>query len=347
MLRPRISVSALVLLLALPCAGCDQVTDLLEKGAEAVGEASNAAATADLTEDDKLGMKLQGYIDCINGPSSSILDAADRYASWVDIDAGVTGKERNIYGIYDHELNATCVEGIATSTEAEPRDAELEKAGTDWLVQYKAVTPLIHTAYEYYDHDDYKDDGFSKGKEMHEPLAEAIGAFQDADQVLRKAVAEKNDALQVRRLAQLEKDEGRKLRFQQANVMAQAKLLMAAGDAPSLEAMDLEKFDKALNAYDAALEEADKYVKANEAEADTVMMFDSFVDTAQSYLKASKELMRRKRDNTPFTKSELDRLGGSGGWMIEGSPDKVSRAYNDLVNRSNGLNWTSYNPAGR
>jgi hypothetical protein len=72
MLRPRISVSALLLLLALPCAGCDQVTDLLEKGAEAVGEASNAAATADLTEDDKLSMKLEAYIDCINGPSSSV-----------------------------------------------------------------------------------------------------------------------------------------------------------------------------------------------------------------------------------------------------------------------------------
>lgn len=346
MLRPQRYASALLLILALPVGGCDQVTDLLEKGAEAVGEASNAAATADLTEDDKLGIKLQGYIDCINGPSSSILDAADRYASWVDIEKGVTGKERNVYGIYDHELNATCVEGIATANDSEPHDAGLEKAATEWLAAYKAAQPLIHDAHEYYDHDDYKDDAFAKGKEMHDGLAKAIGAFQDADQALRKAVGEQNDALQVRRLEQLEKDEGRKLRFQQANVMAQAKQLMAAGDAPTLDALDLERFDKALKAYDAALEEADKYVKANEAEADTVMMFDSFIDTAESYLKASKELMRRKRDNKAFTKSELQRLGGSAGWMVEGSPDKVSRAYNDLVNRSNGLNWMSYNPNG-
>lgn len=129
--------------------------------------------------------------------------------------------------------------------------------------------------------------------------------------------------------------------------MAQAKLLMAAGDAPTLVALDLERFDKALKAYDAAHEEADRYVKANEAETNTVMMFDSFIDTAESFLKASKELMRRKRDDKPFSKSELQRLGGSGGWMLEGSPDKVSRAYNDLVNRSNGLNWMNYNSAGR
>lgn len=347
MLRARNYAAALLLILALPAVGCDQVTDLLEKGAEAVGEASNAAATADLTEDDKLGIKLDGYISCINGPSSSILDAADRYASWVDIETGVTGKEKNVYGIYDHELNSTCVEGIATATASEPHDEALEKAGTEWLAAYKAVTPLIHDAYEYYDHDDYKDDAFAKGMELHDGLAKAIGSFQDADQALRKAVAEQNDALQIRRLDQLEKDEGRKLRFQQANVMAQAKKLMAAGDAPTLEALDLERFDKALKLFDAALEEADKYVKANEAEADTVMMFDSFIDTAETYLKSSKDLMRRKRDKKAFTKSELSRLGGSGGWMVEGSPDKVSRAYNDLVSRSNGLNWMSYNPAGR
>jgi len=333
-----------LLLCALVLGGCDKVTEILEKGAEAVGDASNTATTANLSEDDKLGMKLQGYIDCINGPSSRVLDAADRYASWVDIEKGVTGEERNVYGIYDHELDTTCVEGITTSNDAEPDDPEMEKIATTWVESYKAVQPLIHDAYEYYDREDYKDDGFAKGKEMHDGLAKAIGAFQDADQALRRMVGDKNDALQARRLEQLEKEEGRKLRFQQANVMAKAKVLMAAGDAPSLEAIDLERLDQSLTAYDTALEEATKYVKANAAEADTVMMFDSFIDTAEEFLKASKELMRRKRDEKAYDKTELSRLGTSAGWMVEGSPDKVSRAYNDLVNRSNGLNWMNYNP---
>jgi hypothetical protein len=329
---------------ALSLAGCDQVTDLLEKGAEAVGEASNTAATANMSEDDKLGAKMEGYIDCINGPSSRVLDAAERYASWVDIKGGVTGEEKNVYGIYDHELNQSCVDGINNANAAEPKDEALEKAATAWLDAYKAVQPLIHDAHDYYDREDYKDDGFAKGKEMHDGLAAAISAFQDADQALRRVVGDKNDALQARRLEQLEKEEGRKLRFQAANVMAKAKELMAAGDASSLDALDLERFDKALKAYDAALEEADKYVKANEAEADTVLLFDSFVDTGEDYLKAAKEMMRRKRDNRAYDKMERSRLGTPSGWMVEGSPDKLSRAYNDLVNRSNGLNWMNYNP---
>ncbi len=324
--------------------GCDKVTELLEKGAEAVGEASNAGSTANLSEDDKLGMKLQGYIDCINGPSARVLDAADRYASWVDIEQGVTGEESNVYGIYDHELDQTCLDGLGSSNDAEPEDADLETAATAWADAYKAVQPLIHDAHDYYDREDYKDDKFAKGKEMHDGLAKAIGAFQDADQALRKMVGQKNDDLQERRLEQLEKDEGRKLKFQQANVMAKAKALMNAGDAHTLEALDLKRLDETLTAYDAALEEADKYVKANTAEADTVLLFDSFIDTAEDFLKAAKEMMRRKRDNKAYDKTELSRLGTSAGWMVEGSPDKLSRAYNDLVNRSNGLNWMNYNP---
>ncbi len=334
-----------ILLCALALAGCDQITELLEKGAEAVGEASNTASTAPMTEDDKLNAKMQGYIDCINGPSSRVLDAADRYASWVDIDKGVTGEEKNVYGIYDHELDESCVEAINTANATEPKDDGLEKAAAQWLAAYKAVQPLIHDAHDYYDREDYKDDGFAKGKDMHDGLAKAIGAFQDADQALRRVVGDKNDALQARRLERLEKEEGRKLRFQAANVMAKAKELMAAGDAATLEAIDLERLDKALKAYDTALEEAEEYVKANEAEAATVLLFDSFIDNGEGYLKAAKELMRRKRDSRAYDKMELSRLGSSSGWMVEGSPDKLSRAYNDLVNRSNGLNWMNYNPS--
>jgi hypothetical protein len=356
MSRSQTTLTAVLLTLA-TLTGCDQVTDLLEQGAEVAAEAANDAANgaanaaadaagAALSEDDKLGMKLSGYIDCINGPSSSVLDSASRYFQWVDREKGLTGKERNVYGLYDHDLHTTCVEGIAKSNDADPDDPELEKAATAWLDAYKAVQPLIHDAYGYYDEEDYKDDDFAKGKEMHDGLVKAFDAFREADLALRNVVAAKNDALQERRLAQLEKDEGRKLRFQQANLMAKAKVLMAATEAPSFEALDLPKLEKALEAYSAALDETEKYVKANEAEADTVMMFDSFVSEAGDFRKTAKELMRRKRDNKGFSKSELRKIGTSAGWMVDGSPDKLNRDYNDLVNRSNGLSWTRYNPAG-
>ncbi len=346
MSRSLLLAPTILFTLAAPSTGCDQVLELAKQGAEAVGEADNAVADASLSDDDKLGMKLEGYIACINGPSPRVLDAADRYAGWVDIDAGVTGKESSVQGIHDHELDSTCVEGIATSNDAEPDDPELEKTATAWLEAYKAVQPLIHDAHSYYDQKDYKDDDFAKGKEMHAPLAKAIGAFQDADQALRKQVSEKNDALQLRRLEQLEKEEGRKLRFQNANIMAKAKVLMAAGDVPTLEALDLDALDKALTEFEKAHDEADTYVKANEAEADSVTLFGSFIDKGGDLLKAAKALKRRKRDNEPYSDSELRQLGGGSGWMVEGSSAKLNHTYNDLVSSSNRLSWNFYKPNG-
>ena len=339
---PRYSLA--LVLCAIGLTGCDQVTEMLEKGAEMAGDASSAAAG--MTEDDKLGMKLDGYIGCINGASGSVLDSADRYASWVDIEAGVTGKEKNVYGLYDHELDQSCVDGINNANAADPDDPALEGAANAWLAAYQAIQPKIHDAYEYYDHEDYKDDAFAKAKEMHEGLASGFAAFQTADQAFRKVVSDKNDGLQERRLAQLEKEMGRKLQFQNANVMAKAKHLMEVGDVHGLENLDLAEFEKVLEAYDKAVSEAEDYVKANESEADSVMMFDSFVDSAEDYLKAAKELKRRKRDNKPYTDFEKRQLGGSAAWMVEGSMGKMSRAYNDLVGRSNGLGWHNYKPNG-
>lgn len=339
MLRPSVLALGIVTM-----TGCEQVTNLLERGADVAGIPARSSS-AHLSADDELGIKLAAYIDCFNGPSSRVLDAADRYASWADPDAGVTGEERNVYGIYDHDLDEACVEGIATANAAEPEDADLEALADAWLSAYRTVQPLIHDAHDYYDRDEYEDDGFEKGKKMHAGLVEALGAFQDADRAFRRAVGAKNDALHTRRLQQLETDEGRALRFQHANVLARAKALWAACDAASLEALNREQLDDALASYQGALDEAEAYVEAHHAEADSVVLFDTFIDDGVALLTAAKELARRKRDGNAFTESERARLGAGSGWMVEGSPDAVSEAYNDLIGRSNGLNWMRYDPA--
>ena len=73
-----------------------------DKLAEAVADKAAAAAAdaqqAGMTEDDKLGNKLAGYIDCINNTSRRIGDAEDRYLDWVDPKVGITGKRRTSTG---------------------------------------------------------------------------------------------------------------------------------------------------------------------------------------------------------------------------------------------------------
>ena len=45
--------------------------------------------------------------------------------------------------------------------------------------------------------------------------------------------------------------------------------------------------------------------------------------------------MRRIRDKTPYSQGDKMMLSGGGGWMVEGSPARLLRDYNQLVEAYN------------
>ena len=151
MMFQRTKVAVLVLGLG-AWTGCDKL-------AEAVADKAAAAAVdaqeAGMTEDDKLGNKLAGYIGCINNTSRSVTDAKDRYFDWVDEKAGITGKETSVYGVYEVSDPSTCVTGIKTAADAEPEDAELEGAAAEYLAALEAAMPVINEAHKYYEDENY------------------------------------------------------------------------------------------------------------------------------------------------------------------------------------------------
>jgi hypothetical protein len=321
-----------------------------DKLAEAVADKAAAAAVeaqqAGLTEDDKLGNKLAGYIDCINNTSRRIGDAEDRYLDWVDPKVGITGKEKNVYGLYEISDQSTCITGIKTAADAEPDDPETEAAATEYLAALEAVMPLVNEAHKYYDEEDYKDDKFAKGKELHPKLVAAFEKFGTADDKFRKLVVDKNEALQERELARVEKEEGKKLSFHNKFVMSKAKKLVEASDVKDLKELDLAKYEVVLGEFEKAVDELEAYVKDHKAEADSVSMFSSFVSKAGEMRKAAKDLMRRKRDKPEFTPDEIEYLNQGHTHLVEGNPGAVLKVYNDLVSDSNRLNWHFYKPDG-
>jgi hypothetical protein len=333
---------ATVVAIALGITGCDQFVEALQQGAEAAAN-NTAPGEQPLTEDDKLGNKLNGYIECINNTSRRVTDTAQRYGSWVDANKGLTGQEQNVYGLYEVDDQKTCVDGIKTSAEAEPRDAELEKAGAEYAAAFAEVQPVIAEAYKYYQEKNYEDDKFAKGKELHPKLEAGFKKFIEADQKLRAEVEKRNEGLQQRELERVEKEQGRKLLFHTKNVMAKAKNVVAASNVPDWKDLDLAKFEPLFEEFEKALDECEKYSKDHKAETDSITMFSSFTSGAGEFKMATKEMIRRKRDNKEYTDSEKS-------WMasnpegVEGHPAKVSKTYNDLVSTSNSLNWHWYKP---
>jgi hypothetical protein len=122
------------------------------------------------------------------------------------------------------------------------------------------------------------------------------------------------------------KKEGRKARYHVEMLMIQAKGLARAlqADKPDLAAIA------------PALSDVEGTVKALEAvPADDGKLGSFFLGSAKTFLASAKQLMRRIRDKTPYSTGDRMMLNAGSGWMIEGSPPRLLRDYNALIEAYN------------
>ncbi len=194
-----------------------------------------------------------------------------------------------------------------------------------------ALEPLLKETDDYYRQEDYKDDRMAKGRSLHPRLVAAWDAFASADKNLRGGVEAINDKRAAERLAAIEAAEGRKARYHVEALMIHAKRVLRAQNA--------DKPDVA--AITTALTDYENSVKALEAlPAGESKIGSFFIGNAKSYLTSAKQLMRRIRDKVPYSQGDRMMLSGGGGWMVEGSPPRLMRDYNALVeayNRGTGI----------
>jgi hypothetical protein len=322
--------------------GCKQIAEA-KKAAEAIKAAASAVADAKgpaiSSEEDKdaqLGSKLGEYISCMNHTSKRVVDSRNRYLSWVkDEKVGPTGKERNIYGLY--EINAdSCFQALDRAKKASPSLPEVESAAAEYRNALEELEPIVKQANKYYDQDDYKDDKMAKGKAMHAQLMGSFAKFEQVSKGFEERVTTLNDGVNARQLGRLEKDQSRRLQYLSQRSLNEAKALIAMTDIAELKELDQQKYDVALQTYDKTLSELEQYSDTHKAEADKIMMFSSYVSSSKTFLKSAKELLRRKRDNKDFNK---EFFSNSSPQMVDGHPAQVVDTYNRMINDSNHLRY--------
>jgi hypothetical protein len=276
--------------------------------------------------------KLNAYIGCYNRHSERAYLSRSRYFSWA-AKSGPTGKEKLIYGTYTISDPADCAKEVAHANQIEPRDAKLESAGSAYVAAVSALAPVLKEADDYYTQADYKDDKMAKGKALHPRLIAAWAAFESADTALSSMIDEIQDRNAAQQLVEIERSEGRKGRYHIASLMLRAKALVRVQGA---DKADLAKITEALGGYEAAVKAAEDYAASKSGEIGS-----SFLGSAKSYLVTAKHLMRRVRDKVAYNQGERMILNtGNGAWMVEGSPARLSRDYNELIesyNRSPGF----------
>ena len=331
----RITALVTATSLALLAACSDKKAD-----ASIASNKNNPAATAapspkaeqKRNEEGNTHAKMQAYIECYNSADRSGHRTAERYASWVNIKSGPTGKERHVYGLYKIHENVTqlCQEKISAALKMQPALTAIDTAARAYLEALLQLAERTNEADKYYERKDYQDDSFAKAKQMHAPLVQAMDKFAAASEAFSAVIETENDKLLAEELKQVEQTEGRKLRYWRMVTMAEAKQLT---DITAKDAFDVNQAAAKLADFEQAADGLAAYAKEHKDELPTTW---SFMDSAvEDFRIAAKARIRRVRDKKPYTQTERNWVGTSSGWMVEGSPDKLVREYNELVSRSN------------
>ena len=80
-----------------------------------------------------------------------------------------------------------------------------------------------------------------------------------------------------------------------------------------------------MNEYEGTVKSLQQ-LPADEAKAGSFIL-----GSARSFLTSAKQLMRRIRDKVPYSQGDRMMLNSGGGWMVEGSPHRLLRDYNQLI----------------
>jgi hypothetical protein len=218
---PRFAVAALVL--AAVAAGRGQtIADLPEDKFKSVVE------------------KTQLYCKALNA-TRAVQKSYDRYASWVDIKAGPTGKEKAIEtGLPDisgalQEIADAGKKGPGLWPPLPSVDAVAQKLADATA----ALAPVVKDASDYYAQRQYKTDGAKRGKELHGQLLPIFQQVFSSELAFRRELSAVREDIERRILAKIEKEQGKNYEWHLRSFLISAKtladLLPNHVDAPMIE----------------------------------------------------------------------------------------------------------------
>lgn len=332
--RPSLPKGAFTLLICLAILlsaslGCRRLTDLVQRrdpNDPPVTDTTPATSDAGGTENN-LVKKTNFYItECFNKYSNSVVQSHNRYAMWVkDMAVGPTGKEMNIYGLYEISGDGTdCEKAVTSAKLVDPEMPEIEAAAEKYVAALKDVIMNINGVYKYYEQGDYKDDNFAKGKAAHPALVESFKNFKEINTTFAAEVDKLEDQVAAEQLEKLKGRPDKRFDYLVTETGVKAKKIKTLLQNKAYSELSADELNLLITDFDASVEEL-----RNDTTKKTTAA--GYVRSCDEFAKASKELMRRIRDGKKFTESE-ERFNASGaGWMVEGSPGKVIKAYNDML----------------
>ena len=188
--------------------------------------AGRGQTIADLPEDKFKSVveKTQLYTRALTA-TRAVQKSYDRYASWVDIKAGPTGKEKAIdTGM--PEISGALQE-IADAGQKGPGlwpplpsvDALAQKLADATM----ALAPVVKNASDYYAQRQYKTDAAKRGRELHGQMLPMFQQVFASELALRRELSAVREDIERRVLAQIEKEKGKNYEWHLRSFLNAAK----------------------------------------------------------------------------------------------------------------------------
>ncbi|PYI93026.1 MAG: hypothetical protein DME97_06890 [Verrucomicrobia bacterium] len=193
----------------------------------AASAAGRAQTIADLPDDKfkSLVEKTALYTKALSA-ARTVQKSYDRYAAWVDMKTGPTGKERSIDGVPDI---AGALQEIADAGAKGP-GMWPPLGGVDGMAQKlaeatTALAPLVKSASDYYAQRQYKSDGAKRGQELHGQMLPMFQQFFGCELAMRRELSAVLEDIERRYLVQIEKEHGKNYDWHLRSFLLAAKTL--------------------------------------------------------------------------------------------------------------------------
>ncbi|WP_020179200.1 YiiG family protein [Methylopila sp. M107] len=225
-------------------------------------QAPAAPPAADRAATEATISKLNAYVELLNRTLRAS-ESLSRYASWVNMKSGPTGKERLVYGLYSLYDVRDEIAKAKTAIPAAPAMPELDAAMPAYIAAYEALAPIVAEADGYYERQDYKDDKFAEAKTLHARLAPAGAAFLAERAKVDALFSVEKSKADLAELGMIEQAEGKKARWHVSNVMIRARQVVDLFPSMEKPVVAMPGFEAAVLSYAAAVKEMDAYGAQN------------------------------------------------------------------------------------
>jgi hypothetical protein len=218
----------------------------------------------DLSEADLVDWSIKARnVEALLINSNGLMTAWNRYANWVDMAQGPTGKERGTGGFF--AIDATRIDGAIAKarqlSEMEPVIPVLDDLLKRYADAMQSALPTAAEASGYYARKEFLSDAMSGGKSLHPRLVKAYQPFLQSREDLGGLDDRLREAIDAREIDTIESKEGHSANWRRRTILVTARKVLAL--APTEGHPPPERLD----AFDKAIDRLGQAVKALEAMA--------------------------------------------------------------------------------